>query len=82
MEIRVQPAGFAVTPTTVRTPVGEEAARQVTIVDASGIQITLVFPLAAYDEFRAFLADPEGMMERAQARSKVEVARSIPGQRH
>lgn len=72
MEIHVHPQGFGCLPAKLPKPDGTEAdAVRVVLVDASGITVHAFFVAESFEQFKKFLADPEGETARQQARAKI-----------
>lgn len=72
MEIRVFPRGYNLIRQKQPLPDGGEAETcMLAIVDAGGVAVTATFTASGWEEFKAFVADPEGEAARQQARQQI-----------
>lgn len=72
MEIRVFPRGYNL----VRSSApgkdgGPQEVVSLTILDAGGVAVTAIFSESAWEEFAAFVADPEAAAAKQQARERI-----------
>lgn len=72
MEFLVHPQGFAVNRRQQPGPDGHPIdVTALVMVDQTGVQVSVAFAGPMWQEFQRFVADPEGEMERQQARAKL-----------
>lgn len=86
LEIGVTPDGANVLMIPERSPEEGEAAEDVPQTrmlqffdEQSGIKVTIgPFPSEGWEEYRAYLNDPQGEAAKQAARSKIAVASAVP----
>lgn len=72
MEISVFPRAFSILETEVPQPDGQvTAAHRITVLDAGGTIVNILFGDTDWESFQRFVADPEGEAKRADARAKI-----------